>query len=77
MKNDMTLSAKKPGRFSLLSFVIEHREIPLMGVLVALLAGVSIAVPGYFTNNYMNILKNCSMNLVSLGHAVRAFDRLD
>lgn len=60
----MTLSAKKPGRFSLLSFVIEHREIPLMGVLVALLAGVSIAVPGYFTNNYMNILKNCSMNLV-------------
>ena len=64
MKNEKTLSAKKPGGFSLLSFVIEHREIPLMAVLVALLAGVSIAVPGYFTSNYMNILKNCSMNLV-------------
>ncbi len=60
----MTLSAKKSGGFSLLSFVIEHREIPLMAVLVVLLAGVSIAVPGYFTSNYMNILKNCSMNLV-------------
>ncbi|MBO4298220.1 MAG: ABC transporter permease [Clostridia bacterium] len=64
MKNEKTLSAKKPGGFSLLSFVIEHREIPLMAVLVALLAGVSIAVPGYFASNYMNILKNCSMNLV-------------
>ncbi|MBO4297898.1 MAG: ABC transporter permease, partial [Clostridia bacterium] len=64
MKNDKTLSVKNPGGFSLLSFIIEHREVPLMAVLVALLAGVSIAVPGYFTSNYMNILKNSSMNLV-------------
>ena len=64
MKNEKTLSARNPGGFSLLSFVIEHREVPLMAVLVALLAGVSIAVPGYFTSNYMNILKNSSMNLV-------------
>ncbi len=54
----------RAGGFNLLSFVIEHREIPLLGVLVLLLAGVSIAVPGYFSGNYMNILKNCSMNLV-------------
>ena len=60
----MTLSARNRGGFNLLSFVIEHREVPLMAVLAALLTGVSIAVPGYFTSNYMNILKNASMNLV-------------
>ncbi len=64
MKRDTAVKARKKDSFSILSYVIEHREIPLLGVLAALLAGVSIAVPGYFTGNYMNILKNCSIDLV-------------
>ena len=54
----------KKGNFSLLSFIIENREIPLTAVLILLIVAVSIAVPGYFTGNYMNILKNSAMNLV-------------
>ena len=43
---------------------IQHREIPLLGVLVLLLIGVSIRVPGYLPNNYMNILKGGAINAV-------------
>ena len=64
MNKDVLKDTPRKSSFNLLSFVIEHREIPLLGVLVLLLIGVSIAVPGYFSGNYMNILKNCSMNLV-------------
>ncbi|MGI6174514.1 MAG: ABC transporter permease [Christensenellales bacterium] len=51
-------------RFSLTSFFIEHREVPLALILALLLYAVSLRIPGYFSANYMNILKNCSINLV-------------
>lgn len=54
----------RKSRFSLYTFFMEHREVPLLLILCLLLAGVSIRIPGYFTGNYMNILKNCSINLV-------------
>ena len=43
---------------------MEHREIPLILVLILLIIGVNIRIPGYFGSNYMNILKNCTLNLV-------------
>ena len=43
---------------------MEHREIPLIIVLILLIIGVNIRIPGYFSSNYMNILKNCTLNLV-------------
>lgn len=49
---------------SLSSFFFEHREAPLIIVLILLLIGVNLRIPGYFSSNYMNILKNCSINLV-------------
>lgn len=45
-------------------FLIEHREIPLLAVLVILILGVSLRVPGYLPNNYMNILKGGAINTV-------------
>ncbi len=33
-------------------------------ILILFLAGVSLRVPGYLDNNSVNILKNCSLNLV-------------
>lgn len=44
--------------------LIKHREIPLLFVLVLLLAGVSIRVPGYIPNNYLNVLKGGAINTV-------------
>lgn len=43
---------------------MDHREAPLFLVLVLLLIGVNIKIPGYLSSNYINILKNCSLNLV-------------
>lgn len=57
------MEAKKKGK-PLYAFLIEHREIPLLAILLLLLALVSIRVPGYIPNNYMNILKNGSINMV-------------
>lgn len=54
----------KRERKPLYALLIEHREIPLLAVLVLLLALVSIRVPGYIPNNYMNILKGGSINMV-------------
>ena len=51
-------------KFSLGAFFMEHREIPLIIVLILLIIGVNIRIPGYFSSNYMNILKNCTLNLV-------------
>ena len=43
---------------------MEHREIPLIAVLILLIIGVNLKIPGYIGSNYMNILKNCTLNLV-------------
>lgn len=51
-------------KFSLGAFFMEHREAPLMLVLLLLLVGVNIKIPGYLGSNYVNILKNCAINLV-------------
>ena len=51
-------------KFSLGSFLMEHREIPLIAVLILLIIGVNLKIPGYIGSNYMNILKNCTLNLV-------------
>ena len=51
-------------KFSLGTFFMEHREVPLSLVLILLLIGVNIRIPGYLSSNYMNILKNCTLNLV-------------
>ena len=55
---------KDKKKFSLLTFFMEHREAPLFLVLVLLIVGVGIKIPGYFSANYINILKNCALNLV-------------
>ena len=55
---------KKEKKFSILGFFMEHREAPLFLILIILLLGVNIKIPGYFQANYVNILKNCSLNLV-------------
>ena len=57
------MQGRKKGR-PLYALLIEHREIPLLAVLVLLLTLVSIRVPGYLGNNYMNILKGGSINMV-------------
>ncbi|GHU73563.1 ribose ABC transporter permease [Clostridia bacterium] len=49
---------------ALFGYLIEHREIPLLAVLALLALVVSIRVPGYLANNYMNILKGGSINMV-------------
>ncbi len=54
----------KRERKPLYALLIEHREIPLLAVLVLLLALVSIRVPNYLPNNYMNVLKGGSINMV-------------
>lgn len=51
-------------RFSLGTFFVEHREAPLIVILILLIIGVNIKIPGYIGSNYINILKNCSINLV-------------
>ena len=55
---------KNKKKFSLSSFFIEHREAPLFLVLVLFIVAVNIKIPGYFQGNYINILKQCSLNLV-------------
>lgn len=50
--------------FSLGTFFVEHREAPLIVILILLIIGVNIKIPGYIGSNYINILKNCSINLV-------------
>ena len=54
----------KKERKPLYALLIEHREIPLLAVLVLLLIAVSIRVPGYLPKSYMNVLKNGSVNMV-------------
>ena len=41
-------------KFSLGSFLMEHREIPLIAVLILLIIGVNLKIPGYIGSNYMN-----------------------
>ena len=55
---------KKDKKFSLGAFFMEHREAPLFLVLIVLLLGVNLKIPGYLSKNYINIVKNCSINLV-------------
>ena len=59
----MNMQKKREGK-PLYALLIEHREIPLLGVLVLLLVLVSIRVPGYIADNYMNVLKGGSINMV-------------
>ena len=54
----------KKERKPLYALLIEHREIPLLAVLVLLLVAISIRVPGYIPKSYMNVLKNGSVNMV-------------
>ena len=49
---------KEKKKFSFGSFFMEHREVPLTIVLILLVIGVNARIPGYFSSNYMNILKN-------------------
>ena len=49
---------------SFYSFLIEHRELPLLAVLALLLAVVNVRVPGYLANSWLNVLKNGSINMV-------------
>ncbi len=44
------------------TLLIQHREIPLLAVLLMLLVGVSIRVPNYLANSYINILKGGAIN---------------
>ena len=46
------------------TILIKHKNIPLIVVFLLMVIGVSIRVPGYIGNNYMNILRNGSINLV-------------
>ena len=55
---------KQKKAFSLYAVVARYRELPLIGILLLLLALVSILVPGYLGNSYMNILKGGSIELV-------------
>ncbi len=55
---------KKDEKFDFLTFVIEHREIPLLAVLAVLLIVVTIIIPGYIGKNSVTILRNSSINLV-------------
>ena len=54
----------KKERKPIYSILIEHREIPLLAVLALLLVAVSIRVPGYLGNSWLNVLKNGSINMV-------------
>lgn len=55
---------KNKKKFSVLGFIMDHREAPLFIILVLLIFAVNIKIPGYFKGNYINILKNSSLNLV-------------
>ena len=54
----------KKERKPIYSILIEHREIPLLAVLALLLIAVSLRVPGYLGNSWLNVLKNGSINMV-------------
>ena len=54
----------KKERKAIYSILIEHREIPLLAVLALRRVVVSIRVPGYLSKSWMNVLKNCSINMV-------------
>ena len=49
---------------SLFSVVSQYREIPLVLIFVLLVIIVSIVVPGFVKNSYINILKGASIDLV-------------
>ena len=49
---------------SLFSVVSQYREIPLVLIFLLLVIIVSIAVPGFVKNSYINILKGASIDLV-------------
>lgn len=55
---------KNKKKFSIAGFFIEHREAPLFLVLVLFIVAVNLKIPGYIQGNYINILKQCSLNLV-------------
>ena len=54
----------KKERKPLYAVLIEHREIPLLAVLALLLIAISIRVPGYIGDSWLNVLKNGSCNMV-------------
>ena len=44
--------------------VSQYREIPLVMIFLLLVIAVSIAVPGFVKNSYINILKGAAIDLV-------------
>ena len=44
--------------------VSQYREIPLVVIFIVLVIAVSIAVPGFVKNSYINILKGAAIDLV-------------
>lgn len=57
-------NAQKKNSKPLYAVLIEHREIPLLAILLLLLVFVSIRSPGYLSQAWLNILKNASINMV-------------
>ncbi len=55
---------KQKKSISFYSVIARYRELPLIGILILLLALVSVLVPGYLKASYMNILKGGSIELV-------------
>lgn len=60
----MEQSKRKLKKMPLHVLLIKHREIPLLAVLVLLVFGVSLRVPGYLAGNYLNILKGGAITMV-------------
>ncbi|MDR2505212.1 MAG: ABC transporter permease [Oscillospiraceae bacterium] len=61
------MTAQAPVKRKASSFaalLIQRREVLLLLVLVALLSAVSVRVRGYIPNNWLNILKGGSINMV-------------
>ena len=54
----------KKERKPLYALLIEHREIPLLAVLVMLLVAIRIRVPGSFPKSCRTVLKNGCNNRV-------------
>lgn len=57
-------NTQKKARKPFYTVLIEHRELPLLAILIVLVAIVGISKPGYLSNSWLNILKNGSINMV-------------
>lgn len=55
---------KNEKKFSLYDFFVDHREAPLVVIFIVMMLAVEISIPGYIGGNWINVLKNGSINLV-------------